>query len=190
MDDATCTACTLCRAEFTVVRRKHHCRCCGAIICRLCSPDRAPVPGVSNDSRVRICAGCHAHLSTDPSSPFCLARSCLTLSNAETLPEAVGAAARAVAEAATRQSPQLSDAESLRRVLVALVPLAHTGEAAAQRHAVGALSALAAQARQKAQVLDAGVVPVLVDLLHSVRPDALRRRGPARVRPFALAPSA
>ena len=74
MDDAACTACTLCNAEFTVVRRKHHCRCCGAIVCRLCSPDRAAVPGVSNDARVRICASCHTHLSSDPTSSFCLAR--------------------------------------------------------------------------------------------------------------------
>jgi hypothetical protein len=106
---------------------------------------------------------------SDPGSGFCLARFCSTLSNANALPEAVGTAARAMAEAAARQSPQLSDADSVRRVLAALVPLAHTGEAATQRHAVSALSALAGQARLWPQVLDAGVVPVLVDLLHSVR---------------------
>jgi hypothetical protein len=36
-DDAQ-TSCSICAATFTVLRRRHHCRLCGALVCGSCSP--------------------------------------------------------------------------------------------------------------------------------------------------------
>ena len=35
--DATSNECSLCRAEFTWLRRRHHCRRCGLLVCDDCS---------------------------------------------------------------------------------------------------------------------------------------------------------
>lgn len=36
MPHANQIMCTLCDTDFTVVKRKHHCRCCGHVVCGLC----------------------------------------------------------------------------------------------------------------------------------------------------------
>ena len=44
MPDAEGTGCSICHCEFSLVRRRHHCRKCGALVCGECSdhflPDR------------------------------------------------------------------------------------------------------------------------------------------------------
>eukprot|EP01084_Bolivina_argentea_P208352 355261_1 len=35
--DSTTDVCSICKTEFTLFRRKHHCRACGIVICRKCS---------------------------------------------------------------------------------------------------------------------------------------------------------
>ncbi len=50
--------CALCDKPFNpLVRRKHHCRSCGALVCSKCSPDKGYVPGYK-DVKVRICTRC------------------------------------------------------------------------------------------------------------------------------------
>jgi len=48
--------CTICKVAFTPIRRRHHCRCCGLIICGSCSMSRAILPTEKN--AVRICWKC------------------------------------------------------------------------------------------------------------------------------------
>ena len=54
--------CVLCGASFTLLRRRHHCRKCGRLVCHLCSKDRIRLPG-SGKRRQRACIVCVKSLS-------------------------------------------------------------------------------------------------------------------------------
>lgn len=49
--------CMICTSEFSVVRRRHHCRACGKVVCGPCSEDRVPLPYLGN-SYGRVCPAC------------------------------------------------------------------------------------------------------------------------------------
>ncbi|KAM4723570.1 lateral signaling target protein 2 homolog isoform 3-T3 [Anableps anableps] len=57
-DDA-CNCCIACKAPFTVIRRKHHCRSCGKIFCSRCSSHSAPLPRYGQVKPVRVCTHCY-----------------------------------------------------------------------------------------------------------------------------------
>ncbi|XP_078287969.1 lateral signaling target protein 2 homolog isoform X3 [Rhinoraja longicauda] len=57
--DEVCSFCTACKAPFTVIRRKHHCRSCGKIFCSRCSSHSAPLPRYGQMKPVRICTHCY-----------------------------------------------------------------------------------------------------------------------------------
>ncbi|KAF6133835.1 zinc finger FYVE-type containing 28 [Phyllostomus discolor] len=57
--DEACSLCTACKAPFTVIRRKHHCRSCGKIFCSRCSPHSAPLPRYGQVKPVRVCTHCY-----------------------------------------------------------------------------------------------------------------------------------
>lgn len=59
IDSRTVTNCAECHDKFTVLNRKHHCRQCGQVICKKCSPERI----VIGNERVRICQSCYDDLS-------------------------------------------------------------------------------------------------------------------------------
>ncbi|TFK00586.1 ATP-binding cassette sub-family A member 2 [Platysternon megacephalum] len=68
--DGTCRRCTACRAPFTVLRRRHHCRNCGKIFCSRCSQHTAPLPHYGLLKPVRVCAHCYTtHLPASPQPP-------------------------------------------------------------------------------------------------------------------------
>ena len=54
--DSECDECTLCWADFTKSRRRHHCRACGKIYCDGCSSQRMKVQGYVLPQRV--CTRC------------------------------------------------------------------------------------------------------------------------------------
>ncbi|EQC38694.1 hypothetical protein SDRG_04389 [Saprolegnia diclina VS20] len=56
-EDKVADACTCCKALFTVVRRRHHCRECGDLVCANCSMSRAIVEGFE-DAKQRFCDAC------------------------------------------------------------------------------------------------------------------------------------
>ncbi|GFO38828.1 run and fyve domain-containing protein 2-like [Plakobranchus ocellatus] len=58
--DETATHCKQCSTEFSLARRKHHCRNCGDIFCHECSDNKMPLP--SSSKPVRVCDTCHTHL--------------------------------------------------------------------------------------------------------------------------------
>uniref|UniRef100_A0A8B9UMG1 FYVE-type domain-containing protein n=1 Tax=Anas zonorhyncha TaxID=75864 RepID=A0A8B9UMG1_9AVES len=65
--DSTCSQCCACRAPFTLLRRRHHCRSCGKIFCARCSPHTAALPHYGQLKPVRVCTHCYAvHLSPVP----------------------------------------------------------------------------------------------------------------------------
>ncbi|EDQ92552.1 uncharacterized protein MONBRDRAFT_13501, partial [Monosiga brevicollis MX1] len=49
--------CQLCANKFTMVRRRHHCRRCGKLVCSSCAPknNTKPIPELSMLEPVRHC---------------------------------------------------------------------------------------------------------------------------------------
>ena len=53
------TKCQVCHSRFSkILRRKHHCRQCGSLVCNDCSNVRDYVPGYK-DKKVRVCTFCN-----------------------------------------------------------------------------------------------------------------------------------
>ncbi|KAJ4860824.1 FYVE zinc finger domain-containing protein [Trichoderma breve] len=94
--DAEVTYCPICRTQFSIFVRKHHCRKCGRVVCNSCSPHRIIIPhqfivrapgsevplppallygsgasyvdmnGLSGGERVRLCNPCVPDPNTAP----------------------------------------------------------------------------------------------------------------------------
>ncbi|PVD39571.1 hypothetical protein C0Q70_02206 [Pomacea canaliculata] len=60
VSDEAATHCKQCSKEFSISRRKHHCRHCGDIYCSECSDNKMPLP--SSSKPVRVCDACHTQL--------------------------------------------------------------------------------------------------------------------------------
>ena len=56
--DAASTQCRLCGGKWGLLRRRHHCRACGQLVCADCSRSRVSVPG--SDNLKRACDLCAA----------------------------------------------------------------------------------------------------------------------------------
>jgi hypothetical protein len=65
VDSRSVTNCAECNDKFTVLNRKHHCRQCGQVICKKCSPERI----VINEESVRICHSCFDDMSVKNGCP-------------------------------------------------------------------------------------------------------------------------
>ncbi|CAH1794975.1 unnamed protein product, partial [Owenia fusiformis] len=59
-DDKEVNSCMQCTKQFSVSRRKHHCRNCGQVFCNECSDNKMPLP--SSAKPVRVCDACHTSL--------------------------------------------------------------------------------------------------------------------------------
>jgi hypothetical protein len=51
-------SCKICLSKFNFMKRKHHCRKCGLIVCAGCSGNNWYVPGYT-DQKVRMCDNCY-----------------------------------------------------------------------------------------------------------------------------------
>uniref|UniRef100_A0A6I8NTL4 RUN and FYVE domain containing 1 n=1 Tax=Ornithorhynchus anatinus TaxID=9258 RepID=A0A6I8NTL4_ORNAN len=60
LKDDEATQCKQCEKEFSISRRKHHCRNCGHIFCNTCSSNELALP--SYPKPVRVCDACHTLL--------------------------------------------------------------------------------------------------------------------------------
>ncbi|XP_026080916.1 RUN and FYVE domain-containing protein 1-like isoform X1 [Carassius auratus] len=60
LKDDEATQCKQCQKEFSISRRKHHCRNCGDIYCNSCSSNELALP--SYPKPVRVCDVCHCLL--------------------------------------------------------------------------------------------------------------------------------
>ncbi|XP_049823409.1 lateral signaling target protein 2 homolog isoform X2 [Aethina tumida] len=56
--DMEAPKCMSCGANFTVVRRRHHCRNCGKVFCARCSSNSVPLPKFGHVKPVRVCNKC------------------------------------------------------------------------------------------------------------------------------------
>jgi len=60
MDDSLVDNCQICDKDFSIARRKHHCRQCGGIFCDNCSGSKLVLP--SSVKPVRVCDNCMSKL--------------------------------------------------------------------------------------------------------------------------------
>ena len=58
VDDDETTQCMACKALFTFVRRRHHCRRCGGLFCGSCSSRKFPLLSLGFSEAVRVCDKC------------------------------------------------------------------------------------------------------------------------------------
>ncbi|XP_039274084.2 uncharacterized protein LOC120348043 isoform X1 [Styela clava] len=58
VSDDSASLCVLCRNKFNQIRRRHHCRCCGLVLCSKCCSNRVPVPQYMIDTPERVCNAC------------------------------------------------------------------------------------------------------------------------------------
>uniref|UniRef100_A0A6A7FWS7 FYVE, RhoGEF and PH domain-containing protein 4 n=2 Tax=Hirondellea gigas TaxID=1518452 RepID=A0A6A7FWS7_9CRUS len=59
--------CMNCGAQFSMVKRKHHCRACGNVVCGKCSNYKQSL-ACENGRAVKVCRSCHAKLSQTSTS--------------------------------------------------------------------------------------------------------------------------
>ncbi|KAI3657907.1 hypothetical protein MP638_003544 [Amoeboaphelidium occidentale] len=60
-DDCT-NSCILCNMDFTLFNRRHHCRCCGSVVCNSCSLRKIILPNKSTLKAERACDACYYQL--------------------------------------------------------------------------------------------------------------------------------
>jgi len=58
MDNSMAQSCVICDSPFNAIVRKHHCRCCGIVVCDNCSPTKMPLPHLGYTGKVRVCSRC------------------------------------------------------------------------------------------------------------------------------------
>jgi len=57
--DNTCNKCNRCSVEFSLFKRRHHCRSCGKIFCSNCSSKDTKIKNLGYDEEpVKVCDGC------------------------------------------------------------------------------------------------------------------------------------
>lgn len=51
--------CMICNAEFGILLHKHHCRCCGNLVCDTCSPSCVEIYEMRKLGPQRVCNQCY-----------------------------------------------------------------------------------------------------------------------------------
>ncbi|XP_066505097.1 FYVE, RhoGEF and PH domain-containing protein 6-like isoform X2 [Hoplias malabaricus] len=64
--DLRATMCMICTCEFTLTRRRHHCRACGKVVCQDCSTNKYPLEYLKNQP-ARVCDQCFEVLHNNSS---------------------------------------------------------------------------------------------------------------------------
>jgi len=62
--DQESSQCMACKAGFTTIRRRHHCRKCGGLYCGACTTKRIPILNAGFSEPVRVCDKCYSALSS------------------------------------------------------------------------------------------------------------------------------
>ena len=62
--------CSGCSTDFSLFKRRHHCRLCGQTVCEACSKFSATTCSLDNTNLHRICGACHSIQEMVFPSPF------------------------------------------------------------------------------------------------------------------------
>lgn len=68
--DEAVRACARCQKGFSVVRRRHHCRHCGEVVCDACSKSREPLEHDGAVTVMRVCVRCARQFVADRGHPL------------------------------------------------------------------------------------------------------------------------
>ena len=60
--DSATNSCSVCKCEFSLLNRRHHCRMCGKVVCGNCSPHRVVLPNIDTNKQ-RVCVQCFEIIS-------------------------------------------------------------------------------------------------------------------------------
>ncbi len=58
MPDRAVSNCAICKCNFSVLTRRHHCRMCGCVVCKKCSTTRKVLRNINQKEAVRVCDNC------------------------------------------------------------------------------------------------------------------------------------
>ena len=61
--------CMLCKAAFSFIKRRHHCRECGKVFCSDCCSHTLELPHRGQYKKVRVCNTCYEKLTAEPKQP-------------------------------------------------------------------------------------------------------------------------
>ncbi|XP_067631089.1 zinc finger FYVE domain-containing protein 16 [Eurosta solidaginis] len=61
--DNMAVGCMQCQAKFTMIKRRHHCRACGKVLCSVCCSQKFKLEFLSNAGEVRVCLQCYLILT-------------------------------------------------------------------------------------------------------------------------------
>ncbi|XP_070544862.1 uncharacterized protein [Ptychodera flava] len=72
MEDHEAVMCNVCNQKFNQLRRKHHCRVCGRVVCNKCCKEKVPLPQLGYAEPERSCDDCRpiTELITKSRSPL------------------------------------------------------------------------------------------------------------------------
>jgi hypothetical protein len=82
------TRCTRCGVAFALLKRRHHCRCCGRTYCDPCCNKRHDISSLKIVNQ-RVCEACYRHLTTSSSTSSSSSSSTSTPSNERCLARVV-----------------------------------------------------------------------------------------------------
>jgi len=57
--DKLAPMCMICGTSFSVIKRRHHCRNCGKVVCGSCSSQKRVIPGLDLSKPERVCKFCY-----------------------------------------------------------------------------------------------------------------------------------
>eukprot|EP00968_Pinguiococcus_pyrenoidosus_P027386 scaffold7375_cov268-Pinguiococcus_pyrenoidosus.AAC.36 len=57
--DGSTNECEVCKSPFTLLRRRHHCRNCGDLVCSQCSTHKLNLPHINATTAQRVCDRCY-----------------------------------------------------------------------------------------------------------------------------------
>lgn len=112
--------CHRCKSAFSLVQRKHHCRCCGQIFCDKCSSKTSTIPKFGIEKEVRVCDECYGRLNKTHVKPGALAEGAAVAASParKSSKSSKGAAAPAGASApAGKTDQELQEEEELQLAL-------------------------------------------------------------------------
>jgi len=67
--DGDAESCMLCKTHFNIVKRRHHCRNCGRVVCHACSNNKIILHNINPDKTVRVCDKCYNSIVPDDEKP-------------------------------------------------------------------------------------------------------------------------
>ncbi|XP_064638782.1 uncharacterized protein LOC135494590 isoform X2 [Lineus longissimus] len=159
MLDDEAIMCPMCRNKFNQLRRKHHCRQCGKILCSKCCKEKVPLPQLGLEEPERICEICRpvTEMVTKSYSP---------------LKEFLQDSAKCLSAA-------VSDSLSIKEVvelggLHTLIYLAKEEDQTIRHHVVSGLHVLSMHEPLHPILAEAGAIKALCSILSSVTPAQLQ----------------